>query len=146
MEKRQKMRSSKLILGALAICSVFGTSVFAGTSNTASLTDIKEAVSLVIKMVEEQKKTYTPLSNSVKAVENSAKDAVKLSDEAISKVEMLKNNERSLSERMDNLEIKIGMLENLIHQKVKQEHTSYRESSSTDEADQTITNFLNSKK
>ena len=126
------MSKNNFFVGFLAI-GVLPCFLFSSTANTASLTDIKEALSLAIHMVEEQAAENNTKYSGIKAFEKRYQQ-----ENVISRIDVLEQKilylEKKINDEQKHSEITtINKSENMIIDKNVQE------------ADQTITRFLKSK-
>ena len=126
------MSKNKFLAGLLAI-GVIPCFLFSSTANTASLTDIKEALSMVIHMVEEQSSENNSKYSGIKAFEK-------------------RYQQENVISRIDVLEQKISALEKKLSDEQRHSQvTTINKSGPTildknvQEADQTISRFLKSK-
>jgi len=125
--------SKKRFVLAIATIGILPCFLFASTSNTASLTDIKEALSLVIHMVEKQTAENNSSLAGMKSFEK-------------------RYQQENLISRIDVLEQKILFLEKKVNDSQKHNELSMTDktegvnlSKNGQEADKTITRFLKSK-
>lgn len=145
------MQNKKIVFSML-LCGCLNGVLFAGTANTASLTDIKEAVSLVIKMSDDQKNINATMIKSISALEGGAKTFTQKNEEEKIGIGDLKNNNIAMRDRVQKMEEKINVLENVILQYQNERASEARSVDSTinsadvSRADETITNFIKTKK
>lgn len=145
--------SKNFIKGLLVSSVLVATTLQAGTPNTASLTDIKEAVSMVIKITEDQKKFNVAMLENLKKSESALKASEKEKEELLQLQTTKEGQNKLLEKRVESLSAKIVELENSISALKNAQYNSLNNRSAGDmskdetmQADETITNFINSKK